>query len=79
MKDIMFQPKDFTLQARTRITIRNEDAVVHNLTVEGQDFNKDVNPGETENEDLELPAGTYTIFCRFHRAHGMEGTLTITG
>jgi plastocyanin len=79
MKDNSFEPKDFTLPAGSRITIKNEGAAMHNLTVEGQDFNKDVNPGETENEDLELPAGTYTIFCRFHRSQGMEGTLAIEG
>jgi plastocyanin len=79
MKDFMFEPKDFTLASGARITIRNEGAAEHNLTVEGQEFSKDVSPGETETEDLELPAGSYTIFCRFHRSQGMEGTLTITG
>jgi plastocyanin len=79
MKDNMFEPADFTIQSGTRITLKNEGAALHNLTVEGQDFNKDVNPGETENEDFEIPAGSYTMFCRFHRAQGMEGTLTVTG
>jgi len=79
LKDNVFEPTDFTIQTGTRITLKNEGAAMHNLTVEGQDFNKDVNPGETENEDFEIPAGTYTMFCRFHRALGMEGTLTVTG
>ena len=79
MKDFMFEPMDFTLASGARITIRNEGSAQHNLTVEGQDFSKDVSPGETETEDLELPAGSYSIFCRFHRAQGMVGTLTITG
>jgi plastocyanin len=79
MKDFMFEPMDFTLGSGARITIRNEGSALHNLTVEGQDFTKDVSPGETETEDLELPAGSYSIFCRFHRAQGMVGTLTITG
>jgi plastocyanin len=79
LKDNVFEPTDFTIQTGTRITLKNEGAAMHNLTVEGQDFNKDVNPGETENEDFEIPAGTYTMFCRFHRAVGMEGTLTVTG
>jgi plastocyanin len=79
LKDNVFEPADFTIQAGSRITLNNEGAAMHNVTVEGQDFNKDVNPGETENEDFEIPAGTYTMFCRFHRAAGMEGTLTITG
>jgi plastocyanin len=79
LKDNAFEPTDFTIQTGTRITLKNEGAAIHNLTVEGQDFNKDVNAGETENEDFEIPAGTYTMFCRFHRAAGMEGTLTVTG
>jgi plastocyanin len=79
LKDNVFEPTDFTIQTGSRITLKNEGAAIHNLTVEGQDFNKDVNPGETENEDFEIPAGTYTMFCRFHRAVGMEGTLTVAG
>jgi plastocyanin len=69
MKDNVFDPTTFTIATGNRITLKNEGANPHNFSVEGQELN----------EDFELPAGTYTMFCRFHRAGGMEGTLTVTG
>jgi plastocyanin len=79
LKDNVFDPADFTIGAGEQITLMNEGSALHNLSVEGQDIDKDVKPGETEVEDLELPAGTYTMFCKYHRTIGMEGTLTVTG
>jgi plastocyanin len=78
LEDNEFDPKDFTLSGTT-ITLSNEGAALHNFSVEGQDIDKDVNPGETETEDLELAPGTYNIFCKYHESIGMVGTLTISG
>jgi plastocyanin len=78
LQDNVFDPEDFTLSGGT-VTLTNEGAALHNFSVDGQDIDKDVNPGETETEDLELPPGTYTMFCKYHRSIGMEGTLTISG
>src|SRR5687767_153050 len=39
LKDNVFEPTEFTIQSGTRITLKNEGAALHNLTVEGQDFN----------------------------------------
>jgi plastocyanin len=81
LKDNVFEPADFTVAAGSQITLMNEGAALHNFSVEGQDVDKDVQPGETETEDVieGLAPGTYTMFCKYHRSIGMEGTLTITG
>jgi plastocyanin len=79
LKDNVFDPADLTIATGTDLTLDNQGAGLHNFTVEGQDIDKDVQPGESETETIELPAGTYTIFCKYHRALGMEGTLTVTG
>ncbi len=79
MRDNEFVPSDFTIQAGSRINLRNEGQAPHNLSVVGQDVDHDVQAGESENEDLELQPGTYQIFCKFHRAAGMTGTLTVEG
>jgi plastocyanin len=81
LKDNVFEPADFTVAAGSQITLKNEGAALHNFSVEGQNVDKDVQPGETETEDViaGLQPGTYTMFCKYHRALGMEGTLTITG
>jgi plastocyanin len=79
LKDNVFDPADFTITAAAQVTLKNEGASLHNFSVEGQNIDKDVQPGETETEDLALPAGTYTMFCKYHRSVGMEGTLTVSG
>lgn len=81
LKDNVFDPADFTIAAGAQITLKNEGAALHNFSVEGQDVDKDVKPGETETEDVldGLQPGTYTMFCKYHRSIGMEGTLTISG
>jgi plastocyanin len=79
LKDNVFDPADFTISAGAEITLKNAGGNLHNFSVEGQDIDKDVQPGETETEDLELPPGTYTMFCKYHRSIGMEGTLTVSG
>jgi hypothetical protein len=56
-----------TIAAGAQITLVNAGTSLHNFSVEGQSIDKDVQPGETETEDLELPAGTYTMFCKYHR------------
>lgn len=79
MRDNEFVPSEFTIPAGSEITLRNEGQAPHNLMVEGQNVDKDVQPGETETEALELAPGTYDIVCKFHEAAGMTGTLTVEG
>jgi plastocyanin len=79
MRDNEFVPSSFTIQAGSEITLRNEGQAPHNLTVEGENVDRDVQPGETETESLELEPGTHDIVCKFHEAAGMTGTLTVEG
>ena len=79
MQDNEFVPSSFSIQAGSEIALRNEGQAPHNLTVEGQNVDHDVQPGETETESLELEPGTYDIVCKFHEAAGMTGTLTVEG
>ena len=79
MEDNKFVPSDFSIKAGSKITLRNEGQALHNFSVEGQDISHDVQPGETETEDLELSPGTYQFFCEYHRSAGMTGTLTVEG
>lgn len=78
MTDHAFDPANLSVGAG-ELEMTNEGEALHNLTIEGTDFDQDVQAGETETEDLELEPGEYAIFCKYHRGQGMEGTLTITG
>jgi plastocyanin len=67
-------------------TISNDGAAPHNFVVEGDGFEgrlpARVAPGASATLELDLPPGTYTVYCPVgaggHRAQGMELTLTVT-
>ena len=78
LKDNMFVPATLTLSGK-QIILMNQGANLHNFSVEGQTINQDITPGQTVTVDVNLAPGTYTIFCKYHRALGMMGTLTVSG
>lgn len=74
-----FTPAKFTVRQGDTITVSDTNPTTpHTFTVEGTDIDV-ANEAQTSQEvTIDLPPGTYTFFCRFHRAQGMEGTLTVT-
>lgn len=78
MRDNEFVPSAATI-AGGDIELVNEGESPHNFTVEGEGIDVDVDPGATATRSIDLAAGTYSIFCEFHRSQGMEGTLTVDG
>ena len=59
------------------VELVNEGASPHTFTIDGEDVDVEVAAGETGTATIELDPGTYTLFCEFHRAQGMETTLTV--
>ena len=55
----------------------NEGSSPHTFTVEGEDVDVVVEAGSEASASIDLAAGTYTLFCEFHRTQGMETTLTV--
>ena len=79
-RDNVFDPTTFTFPAGNKITLKNAGKNLHNFSVEGQSIDHDIKAGQTEVESLELAPGTYTFFCKYHRAaFGMQGTITVSG
>ena len=79
-RDNVFDPTTFTFPSGQKITLTNMGANLHNFSVEGQNIDHDIKAGQTEVESLDLPLGTYTFFCKYHRAaFGMQGTITVSG
>jgi plastocyanin len=78
MRDDEFVPSTVTIAAGD-VDLVNEGESPHNFTIEGQGVDVDVDPGTTTTQPIDLAAGTYTIFCEFHRSDGMQGSLTVEG
>jgi plastocyanin len=78
MRDDEFVPSTATI-AVGDVELVNEGESPHNFTIEGQGVDVDVDPGTTTTQPIDLAAGTYTIFCAFHRSDGMQGSLTVEG
>ena len=79
-RDNVFDPVAFTFPAGQKITLKNLGKNLHNFSVEGQGIDHDIKSGQTEVESLELAPGTYTFFCKYHRAaFGMQGAITVSG
>jgi plastocyanin len=79
--DFKFQPSTVNANTSQAIVITNNGAALHNFTIEGTSISVDTQPGQTTRLEAPGPsfaAGTYTIFCKYHRALGMEGTLVAT-
>jgi plastocyanin len=79
LQDNVFDPVDVTVASGAELEMVNEGQALHNLTISGTDFDKDVQAGETETETVEVPAGEYDMICEYHESIGMVGTITVTG
>jgi plastocyanin len=77
MVDNAFQPADLTLSAGDTVDVSNDGQAEHNITIEGTDVDEDVDPGGTTSITVDADPGGYTMFCEYHRAGGMEGTVTV--
>jgi plastocyanin len=75
--DNAFQPSALTVSAGDEIELTNEGQALHNLTIEGTDVSEDVDAGQSVTIPVDVDAGEYVMFCEYHRAAGMEGTITV--
>src|ERR687891_2064329 len=66
MTDNAFSPADPVIAAG-EVELVNEGASPHTFTIEGEDVDVQVDAGATTSATVDLPAGTYTLFCSFHR------------
>jgi len=80
--DIAFVQTTLTIPANTDVTFRfvNNGAAVHNFKIDSPEvFSGDLNPAQTVDLTVNLPAGTYEYYCTIpgHSAAGMVGALTV--
>jgi len=79
--DIDWNPNAMTIPADTDVTIMipNTGFALHTFVIEEAEINVAIDPGDTQEVVVNLPAGTYTFICDVpgHEEAGMVGTLTV--
>ena len=85
VKDFTLDPKDVSVQGAVSLAVTNEGPTVHNIAIRDDagavvGTTKDLKTGESETLTVEIPAGTYTLFCSLpgHESLGIKGTLTVS-
>ena len=84
-QDIKYDKKDYQLATGLKtIELKNQGSLAHTLLIEQngtriEGFKLSTGPKATASGKVNLPPGTYKIYCDItgHRAAGMEATLTV--
>jgi len=80
--DFYFEPTVLTGSPgqKLMIDIENEGSASHTFTIDGQDVDVTVEPGDRAEVEVTFPqSGEIRFYCRFHEAQGMAGALEASG
>ena len=85
VKDFSLDPKEVAVKGPVSLAVTNAGPTVHNVSIRDASgkvvgATKDLKPGGTETLGVDLPAGSYVLFCSLpgHESLGIKGTLTVT-
>ena len=60
------------------VEIENEGDTAHTFTIDGQDVDVTLQPGEKQEVEVKLPdSGQLQYYCRFHVGQGMQGAFYV--
>lgn len=79
--DNAFTPPCLIVLGGQSLEILNRGTALHNFSIEGTSVDLDTEAGKaTRTEVLSgaVEPGTHAFFCKYHRALGMEGEITLT-
>ena len=78
--DFQFSPVHLVISKSQGLTITNQGPSLHNFTVPGTQVDMDVQPGSTDNFEAigeVVAVGDHPFFCKYHKARGMAGVVTV--
>ncbi len=78
MDDFYFSPTVLkgTPGQKVTLELENEGKVEHNLTIDSQGIDKDVEAGKSATVQVSIPqSGSVAFYCKYHRSQGMAGAL----
>ena len=85
VKDFTLDPKDVTVKGVVSLAVTNAGPTIHNISIRDASgtvvaATKDLAPGQSEVLSVDIPAGSYVLFCSLpgHESLGIKGTLTVT-
>ena len=65
---------------KVELELKNEGQTEHTFTIDSQNVNKDLGPGEEAEVEVTIPkSGVVSFYCKFHKSSGMAGALAVTG
>jgi plastocyanin len=74
----VFTPSTVSIVQGGKLTVKNAGTVPHTFTIQSEDINEVMQPGQSAKITISLAPGTYPFVCTFHQSSGMTGTLTVT-
>jgi plastocyanin len=78
--DFQFSPVHLVISKSQGLTVSNQGPSLHNFTVPGTQVDVDVQPGSTDQFEAigqVVPVGDHPFFCKYHKARGMVGVITV--
>lgn len=82
LDDFYFEPTVLRGKPGSQVTLelRNEGSTEHNLTIDSQSIDKDVEAGEDAKVTVTFPrSGQLSFYCKYHKNMGMAGALAAGG
>ena len=81
MDDFYFEPTVLEGKAGQKVTLelKNEGNIEHSFTIDSQNVDQELGPGEEAEVDVTIPkSGVVSFYCKFHKSSGMAGALAVT-
>ena len=82
LDDFYFKPTVLEGKPGQKVTLelKNEGETEHSFTIDSQNVDQELGPGEEAEVDVTIPkSGVVSFYCKFHKSSGMAGALAVTG
>ena len=82
LDDFYFKPTVLEGKPGQTVTLelKNEGQTEHTFSIDSQNVEQDLGPGEEAEVDVTIPkSGVVSFYCKFHKSSGMAGALAVTG
>jgi plastocyanin len=66
--------------SQVKLELENESGTEHNLSIDSQSIDQDVEGGEDATVTVTIPqSGEVSFYCKYHKSQGMAGALEASG